>query len=366
MEDAIAAHVSTHTVLRVTAGLHHGAQIRLRQSSLLLLGCADDCDVILIDSGVAPRHAAVTLNEGGIAVRALERSLSLDERDVAPGESLTWPDGATLKLGTASVVLGSEPEVLSETTESATLERAQQVSSARHSSTRKRAFTKIVAACAVVGVGAVFATALAPLSTVEPANDIPDQKIAGLLTRLGLEKQIHWSSEQGVLSLTGITRDEASYAALVRELTTLGLRPHLQVTSRERAASNVKEVFRVNGLDVDAQFAESDVVLVRGLSASKQEIDRIVKHALKDVPGLKEIRIADGSETTMLAEASMPIDRVAKRVVSIVNGSPAYVVTADGSRYFLGALLPQGQRVVAIDGSSVTLEREGKQLIMNF
>jgi type III secretion protein D len=59
-------------------------------------------------------------------------------------------------------------------------------------------------------------------------------------------------------------------------------------------------------------------------------------------------------------------DDPGKRIASLVQGDPAYVVTADGARYFVGSMLPSGHRITAVDTQSVTLERDGRQSTLNF
>jgi len=59
-------------------------------------------------------------------------------------------------------------------------------------------------------------------------------------------------------------------------------------------------------------------------------------------------------------------DDPGKRISSLVTSEPAYLVTADGSRYFIGALLPSGHRVTRIGAGSVTLEIHGQQTSLNF
>jgi len=55
-----------------------------------------------------------------------------------------------------------------------------------------------------------------------------------------------------------------------------------------------------------------------------------------------------------------------KRIASLVPGEPAYVVTADGARYFVGAMLPSGWRLSQVAGQSVTLERDGRLTTLQF
>jgi type III secretion protein D len=53
-------------------------------------------------------------------------------------------------------------------------------------------------------------------------------------------------------------------------------------------------------------------------------------------------------------------------VAGIVASAEPYVVTADGTRYFVGAMLPTGHRIVAIAGTRVDLEREGQATALVF
>ena len=45
-----------------------------------------------------------------------------------------------------------------------------------------------------------------------------------------------------------------------------------------------------------------------------------------------------------------------KKIVSVVGGKDPYLVTADGSRYYVGARLPGGGRLHAIDDEAVWIE----------
>jgi type III secretion protein D len=55
-----------------------------------------------------------------------------------------------------------------------------------------------------------------------------------------------------------------------------------------------------------------------------------------------------------------------KRIASLVPGDTAYLVTADGARYFVGSMLPSGHRITAIGAQSVTLEHDGRESSLNF
>jgi type III secretion protein D len=60
------------------------------------------------------------------------------------------------------------------------------------------------------------------------------------------------------------------------------------------------------------------------------------------------------------------VDDPNKRIASLVPGELAYLVTADGARYFIGAMLPTGHRITQIEHSRVTLERDGQRSTLTF
>lgn len=56
-----------------------------------------------------------------------------------------------------------------------------------------------------------------------------------------------------------------------------------------------------------------------------------------------------------------------KRIVTLVSqGQLPHLVTADGTRYFVGAVLPSGHRVAAVLPQSLVLERDGQQSRIEF
>jgi type III secretion protein D len=111
-------------------------------------------------------------------------------------------------------------------------------------------------------------------------------------------------------------------------------------------------------------------VIISGISDANRRIAPVIEHALRDIQGLSAIRVGEGGRTVIsrssLASQSGPVSVGAKRVVSVVDGEPAYIVTSDGARYFVGATLPEGHRVLAISNGSVVLERDGERVVMTF
>ena len=84
-----------------------------------------------------------------------------------------------------------------------------------------------------------------------------------------------------------------------------------------------------------------------------------------DVPGLKRIVLRDD----MPPPEDVPLKAVAdatKKVSTVVAGDPAYIQTVDGARYFPGAIMPSGHRLIGIAGNTVMLEKNGRQTQLKF
>ena len=74
---------------------------------------------------------------------------------------------------------------------------------------------------------------------------------------------------------------------------------------------------------------------------------RAEQAARRDVAGLSALQVDNQPRGRANARAALPDD-------------PGKRVTADGSRYFVGALLPSGHRVMHIAERAVTIERHGQ------
>jgi type III secretion protein D len=337
-----------------------------------------------MDAGVAPRHAAIMLHEHEIVVRALESRVALDGLTIAAGDSAKLPDVKPLSLGSATIMIGEASELEARAQEPDSFieaagggeeidDQTAGVESHRPAepqhAARNRVFAKVIGGCVLAAVFAIAAVSVS--SRINAKTKTPEQRVAAILEDLNLADAIAVSSADGdVLALKGTVPDEAAQSKLVQRLNSEGLAPVLRLSIGERLAAAVKDVFRVNGLDVETEYNNPGVVLVRGLRGAAKNYDKIVDHAMKDVNGLSAVQIISGGPqkgSLILADArGSNFDSAAKRVVSVVDSAPAYIVTADGARYFVGSLLPQGHRVLEIDGTSVTLERDGEKLVMTF
>ncbi len=95
--------------LRIFSGLHLGAEVVLA-SGESLIGSDDSCDIILLDPGLAPRHALLRITappaEDGrdpeVRIMPMDSAAVIQDRAVGP-EGASWPASTPCRLGTTTL-----------------------------------------------------------------------------------------------------------------------------------------------------------------------------------------------------------------------------------------------------------------------
>jgi hypothetical protein len=129
----------------------------------------------------------------------------------------------------------------------------------------------------------------------------------------------------------------------------------------DELARQVADVFRLHGLAVEAQARADGGVLVQARERDSWRVEQAEQAARRDVAGLPSLTVRN-QPPALATTTRAPLEPDAgKRITSVVDNADApFFVTADGSRYFVGALLPSGHRVLLIADKSVTVERDGQ------
>ena len=292
--------------LRVVKGMHRGALTPIAACDVVLVGADEDCDVILHDAGVARHHCILSNVDSKLVLRAIDAPLTLDGRRLDPGKSVCVRPGACVELGSTAldVVSGRDSDVPYN-------ERLIQPSAARG---RLLLRNMRWAAVAVLAVGVAVACGLNPV-------------------QIGLRG--HGPQ---------MTRAPAEQLATGR--------PGADI------ARDVEEVLRLSGVASDAHYDGNGTVTVHGhMGDPKMLATAIRSRAMREIVGLKRVLAVNLDDPHSTAS---PTQVDGTRIVSAISGDDPYVVTADGSRYYVGAELPQGGRLAGVDGDEVLIERNGE------
>lgn len=380
--------VESRDVLLMLGGLHCGAHMALPESGTLTVGSSDRCDIILTDHGIEELHFVLTIERGHVTGRVLDGTVAILGRIYRPGEHFDLPQFIALHAGDASLGWGIEFDIRWQKLDRSDprkrpqlAERDNDEQTAGESSPpsepapRRRSL--------VAGTAAIFTlVAIAVFGPMNGNNDAlartsAQDRFAAVLKNLQLEDIDVRPQADGQLVVTGVVPDDVARAALTQAITRDGLVANLHLHTGQQLVEQVRDVFRINGMNVRAQYAGHGIVAVEDASGSRR-VATIVERARHDIQGLAEIRllrsVADKESKPPVAEepkmaATETVATSAsgeKRIASVVDDTPAYVLTADGSRYFVGATLPHGYRIVAISGAEVTMEKDGESVVMAF
>ncbi|MGM9482124.1 SctD/MshK family protein [Roseateles sp. NT4] len=312
--------------LRVLAGRQAGARARLdAQQDLLVCGVnasnqgdTQFADILLASDGDFQLRVVPT-GIGRVGLQLIAGHAVLAERPLDPSDAIqAWAPGQPLRLGDTVVAYG--PADQDEWPEPVMHDGPEAPEPRR---------------------------ALAP----QPASR---SMLEGVLTALGLVMVIGGAS----LAWRGGTLREAGQVVAKVVPPAQAATP---ATTPDLLASTV-EVFRLHGIAAQASWSPEGELVLRTQERDAAKVQTAAAAARRDIARLPALRLDNQPPATAVAAAAPPAEDPAKRLVAVIdNADSPYFITADGSRYFSGALLPSGHRVVEIAGRAVVVERDGQR-----
>lgn len=221
----------------------------------------------------------------------------------------------------------------------------------------------MLAGIAVLALGA--ATALPAMEALGLRAD-PATRVDRALAEAGLPALIAANDprDDGV-TVTGVVRLDAERAEAqeVARRTHAASRVDVQ-TSAELARAGA-DVARIHGLQAVARPIGLTAVELRTTPLSDSQRARLVQAVRADVRQIGKLALRDD----LPPKEDAPLRTIAdatKKVSTVVSGEPGYVQTVDGARYFAGAVMPSGHRLLGIRGNVVYLEKNGRQTRLTF
>lgn len=160
--------------------------------------------------------------------------------------------------------------------------------------------------------------------------------------------------------LVGRVDTRSQYLNLERFITEHNLPVSNNVINAMSTRTQIEDLFRINGVTAKTEFDEKGTLWVYTFIRDNGLLESVKSAVANDMPKLKNWEIANTPP-----EDSIPEDP-GKQVVMIVSDEPAYILTADQTRYFVDSLLPSGHRISAIEEGRVMLEKSGERSELSF
>jgi type III secretion protein D len=373
--------------LRVFEGPQSGARAPLAAGTGFVLaanphGHADDADVVLRDEGGAAARVRVTVDMHDALLEVLEGDVQLGDKKLAAGEHAPWAMHAPLKLGRSVVAFGRAavanwPGALGAHTSAASGARGDAAGEAAHedstTAVKPRARTPLsrrpevwlgaLGAIVLVVCGGAFG--VAQLTATPPVERAEAPSLAAQLRASEFSTLQATLRKDGQFEIRGRLETLQQRARLDAWLADKQLAPAIDVQVDEALARDVAETFRVNGVSVQANVLGTGIVAADAAERDAAKLARAEEVVRRDVRGITKLTVRSTLEPLPPARPPVPED-AGKRIASLVPGDPGYIVTADGSRYFVGSMLPTGHKIVDVGPSSVVLELDGAKTTLNF
>ncbi len=353
--------------LIIADGPQRGAKLQLHAGCDVRIGSAFDNDVVLRDPAIPAHAALVRVTPESCQWQALDATLDgeVSGSPLALNESVSVTNGTNVRLGDSVLLVLSEGDT-SET-------GASPAGVSRKSETEGNLPPRRWPSRALVVVVPMLALcSLAAASWWQ--NNLPQEVAArpSITTLLAASPfhELEASTTADIVLVEGFVDTQREKLELAELLKESGQPVQLDVAVGEKLASAVADVYRTNGVDAEVGATGAAAVEVRTSVADVRQLEMLEDAVRADVPQVSTLKLInvppepkDGSSVTPTRK--LPIDP-GKRVAMVVSSDPAYLLTADGSRYFVGSLLPSGQQIIDINNRRVLLEQGGQKTELEF
>ncbi|MGE0803875.1 MAG: hypothetical protein AB7G13_02545 [Lautropia sp.] len=354
--------------LRVLEGPLRGASAPLPSSAPCVLAAGatagDDAgahDIVLRDAAAEPVRVRIRAELSQAVLEVLDGRVRIGNRTLASGERALWQAYVPLAIGDSIVAFGLA--CLDEWKTGTRSHRADGRTadgSPADGSAADGSGADDTAADGTAGGAATTADAGRPAVAARP----PRQRRAGIWLALVGAATLAFCGV--ALGLAGSIAPAPVPTPLPSPTPADPLAQRLDAIDGEVLVRAVTETFRVNGVTVRAQVAGPGSVAVDASERDAARLARAEQAVRRDVHGLDTLVVRNAAPPVPPPPAPRVPDDPGKRIASLVPGETAYLVTADGSRYFVGALLPTGHRITRIGAASVTVERDGQRSTLSF
>ncbi|MBM0106882.1 hypothetical protein JM946_19275 [Steroidobacter sp. S1-65] len=345
----------------VLNGLHHGATAALPDDGKLVIGSDFSSGVVLCDGGVAAAHCQISADRFGMSCRALNASVAIDGRHIAPGEIAALSEGQIVECGEAAFSVGAA---------STDWQRLQQRLAVRTEETGaigslRKVNPYVLFATLLVGLTGVLSLTYAALSTPESA-DMPSRVDAARqwlakIAPTGSELEIGIDQRNGrELLLSGYVPSNDHRIKLSDDAAVSSFRPRVEVFATDEMLEAMSRMASMAHIACEPQYRGGGQLVCTQPIASEQEATRL-RTLAKDVPGLRlldlqVLPVARVAETTSKAQPN----QITQRFAVLMWRQQRYLVNEVGKRYREGDEF-DGFNIKRIELDRVVFARDGRE-----
>lgn len=369
--------ISDDLVVRVLTGTRAGAEAALPSNGRATIGHEYWHDVVIREAATRGCALEIALGDDGVAqLTLLEGSAVLLGSALQAGDTAVLPPFVPVTIGGVAVAFGSAVSerwdeagtiaASGQVFETANAGSASSLAAVWRDATGARLGRSLrpTAIAGIVG-GLLLLLFAGPAIEALQIGGSPAERTERAIAVAGYGSVKVREATDGTLQLSGYVASDADRQRIRALVEAKAMRATLSIETGEESARGVADVARLNGVEARARPIRAGVVELTTAPLDPAARDKVAALIRRDVPSLQRLiyrydpSMAGESEVKTIADAT-------KRVSTVVAGDPAYIITVDGARYFPGAMMPSGHRLIAIQEQTVVLERNGNRLRLRF
>ncbi|MGL5837630.1 MAG: SctD/MshK family protein [Sphingorhabdus sp.] len=386
---------TSQLVLRVIAGRQQGAEYRLTAGIRASIGHNLHHDIVLRNNDAKAVSVELDLTGELAMLSVIAGEISVLGRTLAAGETAPLPHFMPVKIGGIVFAIGTPASErwdeaaqisaaaipLRDSADEAdtiptgmqgTIAKAETVSierkvdgALRHFSTRFRPLIETLAIERRWPIYAVtMATLLLAIILFAPVRSFIGEQTHGveatdrMLAQNGFA-DLEVKAMNGTLLVGGVLADDAQLQRLRRLLDARRPGAVIDVTTMDALAAGVTDMLTAQNIDALAKPGRGRNILIASeyLPADRQM--ELAAQIRADMPAIRNISFqidsARGEPDLQYFFASEKFG-----LASFVDGDPSYITTADGTKWFKGAMVPTGHTILNIGNGTIRFEREGQ------
>lgn len=335
--------------LRLFDGIHVGAERALAEGETVVIGCGDDCDVILSDAGVAVHHCYLGVRDGVMSLRAMDAPARVDGEVLRPGDPRVLEPFAMVNLGSASFAAG--PRWSEQWRNVARPGTSSDEAAQRNTSLRWAAWLLGLGLLAIVAGWYWNSRPPHSMSSTEEQT-----RVAGLIKSLKLNGVgVEVLDKDGHLQVSGIVAKPEDVTALRSTLSSGGFDDvKFAVRDGPSIAADLQQQLQMSDPPVKAstRWLGARTILVSGHFGDGKALDLALgSKSMQDLNSQYHLRVARQNLDRLQPGFQTPPQ--GKEIATVVEDDPPYLVTTDQSRYYVGSTLPQGGIFAGLDGGQL-------------
>ncbi len=370
---------------RILAGRYSGGVVTLPTNPILNVGFEFSNDIVLRTPNVKGNRIELTIAADTAQLRVIEGRIDVLGQTLSVGATMLLPHYTPVLIGEEHIAFGYSgatewertlalaraPRIVQNTEPSEALETNQNIPWTRKflggAPERNPIFARpFFAAATALSVMMFFGLKDANIGEYIGVEYSAPQVKAELAKMGGNDLQVEKHGD--TFSVSGFVDTKAQAKKIASKLSQSGHTVKLQLATGTEMTQAVSDALRVQGIKAETRYLGKRKIEVTTSALEPAQMAAIEKNIRRDVPGLRDIYFRNGigegfNGMNGLATAT---SNPGKRISSLVAGNTGYLVTADGGRYFVGAVLPTGHQIKSIEGSQVILEQNGAAIRWSF